>query len=62
MIKLSGSPTPKQQEFFEKLSALFKEYGAELYGCGCCGSPTISADNGCYDRVNIQANGDVDVD
>lgn len=28
-------------EFLEKLSALTREYGIVINGCGCCGSPWL---------------------
>lgn len=59
MIKLKGAPTPKQQEFFEKLSSLFKEYEARLDGCGCCGSPAIGVDGVEFVNVSVAPDGDV---
>jgi hypothetical protein len=30
-----------EKDFLEKLYSVFKEYGADLGGCGCCGSPSV---------------------
>jgi hypothetical protein len=30
-----------EKDFLEKLYSVFKEYGADLDGCGCCGSPSV---------------------
>lgn len=41
---MSKPLTDRQREFFEKLGALFEEYGASLGGCGCCDSPYVVID------------------
>jgi len=46
----------KAIEFLTKLEALCVEYDAEITGCGCCGSPSVSVGLDCFDYVNIEAN------
>jgi hypothetical protein len=30
-----------EQEFIEALTKLSNEYGYHIWGCGCCGSPSV---------------------
>lgn len=42
------------KEFREKLEALEAEYGYEIGGCGCCGSPWIQDKSG--EMHNLRSN------
>lgn len=33
---------PDYTKFLEELTELSKKHGIEIYGCGCCGSPSLS--------------------
>jgi hypothetical protein len=33
---------PKHRKFLEALSALSRQYGIIITGCGCCGSPYLT--------------------
>lgn len=33
--------TENQREFMRRLAQLTKETGVAIYGCGCCGSPSL---------------------
>lgn len=46
MTRLSDLPEDEQErlkELDQKLYDLFEEYGVEIGGCGCCGSPWLDA-------------------
>ena len=46
----------KTIEFLAKLQALCVEYGAEITGCGCCGSPNVTVGLESLSYVNIESN------
>jgi len=33
----------RADEFLQELSELTRKHGIVIYGCGCCGSPTLEA-------------------
>lgn len=37
--------------FLEELSALTREWGVEIGGCGCCGSPWVSVWDGAWNNL-----------